>query len=183
MTRNRLWQFAIFAVWAIFSKSEAHAAGEAAETNPQLLSEDRMLHGPVDEVRARPNIGKGQPRFIPMGLPKAKGSPEQKKGEPPEITSNDHNLLGDVHRPGEVSRHHVVAGKLTGLMKTGHDNAVIRTMDGKEESHLVHPFARSKVASMPVGVDAIFLIDEFHKIVEVAMGGVESVHRAAALEQ
>ena len=43
--------------------------------------------------------------------------------------------------------------------------------------------ARSKVASIPVGADVIFLIDELDKIVDVTMGSVESVHRAAKLGQ
>jgi hypothetical protein len=47
----------------------------------------------------------------------------------------------------------------------------------------VRPFARNKVASMPVGVDAIFLIDESHKIVDMAIVSVGSVQRAAALQQ
>jgi len=186
MTRNRLWRLVGFAVRAIFSKSVAHAAGEVTGTDPQFLSEDRMLHGPIDKVRggqARPDMGKGQSRFIPMGVRKAKGSPERKKGDPVEITNNDHNLLGDVHWPSEGSEHRVVVGQLAGPMEIAHDKAVIRTMDGKQSSHLVRPFARNKVASMPVGVDAIFLIDESHKIVDVAMGGVRSVQRAAALQQ
>jgi hypothetical protein len=66
-------------------------------------------------------------------------------------------------------------------MPTGSDKAVIRTTDGKEESHLIRPVAKSKVASMPVGADVIFLIDELGKIVDVTMGSVESVHRAAEL--
>ena len=53
---------------------------------------------------------------------------------------------------------------------TGHDKAVIRTTNGKEESHLVRPVARSKVASIPVGADVIFLIDELDKIVDVTYG-------------
>ena len=36
---------------------------------------------------------------------------------------------------------------------------------------------------MPVGADVIFLIDELDKIVDVTMGSVESVHRAAELGQ
>jgi hypothetical protein len=39
------------------------------------------------------------------------------------------------------------------------------------------------VASIPVGADVIFLIDELDKIVDVTMGSVESVHRAAELGQ
>ena len=60
---------------------------------------------------------------------------------------------------------------------------MIRTKDGKDESHLVRPVARSKVASIPVGADVIFLIDELDKIVDVTMGTTESVQRSAELGQ
>lgn len=100
-----------------------------------------------------------------------------------EITVNDQNLLVDVHMVGESSHHRVVRGQLAGPMETGHDKAVIRTTNGKEESHLVRPVARSKVASIPVGADVIFLIDELDKIVDVTFGSNEAVHRAAELGQ
>ena len=48
---------------------------------------------------------------------------------------------------------------------------------------LLRPVARSKVASVPVGVDAVFLIDELDKIVDVTYGSLEAVHRAAELWQ
>jgi hypothetical protein len=60
---------------------------------------------------------------------------------------------------------------------------VIRTTEDTEEFHLIRPVARGKVASIPVGADAIFLIDELEKIVDVTMESVESVHRAAELKQ
>ena len=186
MTRNSLWRLAVFAGWAILSKSVAHAAGDVARTDPQLLSEDRILPRTVDEDRGdhvRLNTGKGKPRFLPMGVRKDRGLPEREKGNWIDSTVNGHNLLGDVHRPSEVNHHHVVVGQLVGPMETGHDNAVIRTKDGKEVSHLVRPFARSKVTSISIGIDIIFLIDGFHKIVDVAMGSVEPVPRATALEQ
>jgi len=96
---------------------------------------------------------------------------------------NDQNLLVDVHKAGEASHHRVVRGQLAGPMETGHDKAVIRPADGKEHSYLIRPVAKSKVASIPVGADVIFLIDELDKIVDVTMGSVESVHRAAELGQ
>jgi hypothetical protein len=64
-------------------------------------------------------------------------------------------------------------------LDTGHDKAVIKTPDGKEQSHLVRPVARSKVASIPVGADAVFLIDELDKIVDVTFASAEAAHRAA----
>ncbi|MGH7233604.1 MAG: hypothetical protein ACREJU_19920, partial [Nitrospiraceae bacterium] len=98
-----------------------------------------------------------------------------------EITVNDQNLLVDVHVPRESSHHRVVRGQLADTLETGHDKAVIRTTNGKEEEHFVRPVARSKVASIPMGVDAVFLIDELDKIVDVTFGNKEAVHRAAEL--
>jgi hypothetical protein len=182
MTRNSLWRLAVFTACTIFSKSVAHAAAGVAGTDPELLSGDRMLQGTLEEVRddqGRDDMGKGQSRFIPVGVRKDKGLLELKNGDPAEITVIDQNLPGDEHLPSEVRHHRVVVGQLAGPMETGHDNVVIRIADGNEVSYLVRPSARSKVASMPVGVDVIFLIDEFHKIVAIARGSVESAHRAA----
>lgn len=168
--------------------SVAHAAASqgAAGTDPQLLSGDRVLLGTVEEVRsdqARINTGEGQPRFVPMNVRKDKGLLELKKGDHVEVTVNDQNLLVDVHKVGESSHHRVIQGRLAHPVETGHDKAVILTEDGKEEPHLVRPVTRSKVASIPVGADASFLIDELDKIVDVTMNTAESVHRSAQLGQ
>lgn len=184
--RNILWLLAVLVVWGTWGAAVDHAAADSEQVHQQLILGNRVLLGTVDEIRggqARINMGTGQPRFLPMGVRKDKGLPDLKHGDLVEITVNDQNLLVDVHLPGEVSHHRVLAGQLAGPMETGHDKAVIRTMDGKEESYLIRPVAKSKVASIPVGADVIFLIDELNKIVDVTMGSVESVHRAAELGQ
>ena len=186
MTQQALWRLAVLTVWLIATAPVAEAASEVAGTDPQLLSGDRVLLGTVEDIRsdqARINIGEGQPRYLPMNVRKDKGLPELKIGDLVEITINDQNLLVDVHKAGEASHHRVVRGQLAEPLPTGSDQAVIRTTDGKEESHLIRPVAKSKVASIPVGADVIFLIDELDKIVDVTMGSVESVHRAAELGQ
>jgi len=186
MAQQTLWRLAVLSVWFIGAVSVADAASELAGTDPQLLSGDRVLLGTVEEIRsdqAKIDTGEGQPRYIPMNVRKDKGLPELKIGDLVEITVNDQNLLVDVHKAGEASHHRVVRGQLAGPMPTGHDKAMIRTADGKEESHLIRPVAKSKVASIPVGADAIFLIDELDKIVDVTMASVESVHWAAELGQ
>ena len=186
MVQQALWRLAVLTVWFIGAVSVADAASEVAGTDPQLLSGDRVLLGTVEEIRsdqAKIDIGEGQPRYIPMNVRKNKGLPELKIGDLVEITVNDQNLLVDVHKAGEASHHRVVRGRLAGPLETGHDKAVIRTTDGKEESHPIRPVAKSKVASIPVGADVIFLIDELDKIVDVTMGSIESVHRAAKLGQ
>lgn len=135
-----------------------------------------------EAIRREFNSGELQPRFIPMEVRK-KGLPELKVGDRIEPTVNDHNLLVDVHVMRESSRHLVVRGQLAEPLETGHDKAVLRTVAGKEESHFIRPVARSKVASVPVGVDAAFLIDELDRIVDVTFGSKEAGHRAAELWQ
>jgi len=140
----------------------------------------------VEDIRgeqARIDTGELQPRFIPLGVRKAKGLPDLKKGDRVELTVNDQNLLVDVHLIGESSHHRVIQGQLAEPLVTGHDRAVLRTTRGKEESYGIRPVARSKVASVPVGVDAVFLIDEMERIVDVTFGSKEAVHRAAELWQ
>ena len=184
MAQHPLWRLAGLTIWFIGAVSIA--AAEVQGTDAQFLSGDRVLLGTVEDVRsdqARIHIGEGQPRFVPMNVRKAKGLQDLKKGDLVEVTVNDQNLLVDVHKAGESTHHRVVRGQLAEPVDTGHDKAVIRTTNGKEESHLVRPVARSKVASIPVGADVIFLIDELDKIVDVTMGSVESVHRAAELGQ
>jgi hypothetical protein len=103
-----------------------------------------------------------------------------KKGDRVEITVNDQNLLVDVHTVGESSHHLVVQGRIIEPLVTGHQKAVIRnSRSGKEESHFIRPVARSKVASVPVGIEAVFLIDELNKIVDVTFGSPEAIHQAA----
>ena len=178
---------ALFALsFLMLTPSVVRADSQGAGTDPQLLAGDRILLGTVEEVRsdqARINTGEGQPRYVPMNVRKDKGLLELKKGDQVEVTVNEQNLLVDVHKVGESSHHRVIQGQLAEPLETGHDKAVIRTKDGKEESHLVRPVARSKVASTPVGADAAFLIDELDKIVDVNMGTAESVHRSAELRQ
>lgn len=186
MRRNILWLLAVLTVGWISAASVGEAASASEQARPQLLPGDRVLIGTVEEVRseqARINTGEGSPRFIPMGVRKVKELPELKKGDRVEITVNEQNLLVDVHLIGEASDHRVVEGQLAGPLPTGHDRAVLRTGPGKEESHLIRPVARSKVASIPVGVDAVFLIDEMDSIVDVTFGNKEAVHRAAELWQ
>ncbi|WHZ14640.1 MAG: hypothetical protein OJF52_001479 [Nitrospira sp.] len=184
MKRHGMWQAVVLSVGLFSAAALIGAASGAEDKHPQLLPGDRVLIGTVEEIRsdqARIHTGEVEPRFVPMGVRKAKGLPDLKKGDRVEITVNDQNLLVDVHVTGESSHHLVVHGQLAEPLVTGHDKAVIRTANGKEEPHLVRPVARSKVASIPVGVDAVFLIDELNKIVDVTFGSKEAVHRAAEL--
>lgn len=183
--RERIqWPLIAVTVWLISAATVGEAASVAEPAHNELLRGDRVLIGTVLEVRgsqARIDTGEVQPRFVPMGVREAKGLPDLKKGDRVEITVNDQNLLVDVHLIGEASYHRVVEGQLIQPLVTGHDRGVLRTTEGKEESHAIRPVARSKVASVPVGVDAVFLIDESDRIVDVTFGSKEAVRRAAEL--
>ena len=178
------WPLIAVTVWVISAAPVGEAASVAEPAPQELLRGDRVLIGTVQEVRgaqARIDTGEVQPRFVPMGVREAKGLPDLKKGDRVEITVNDQNLLVDVHVVGETSYHRIVEGQLIQPLVTGHDRGVLRTTQGKEESHAIRPVARSKVASVPVGVDAVFLIDESDRIVDVTFGSKEAVRRAAEL--
>lgn len=186
MLRDNSYRLAIAGVCVIAAVSVAHADSGTEKAHSQLLSGDRVLLGTVEEIRgeqARIDTGELQPRFVPMGVRKAKGLPDLKKGDRVELTVNDQNLLVDVHLAGESSHHRVVLGQLFQPLGTGHDRAVLLTTRGREESYGIRPVARSKVASVPVGADAVFLIDEMDRIVDVTFGNKEAVHRAAELWQ
>ncbi|MCC2640550.1 MAG: exported protein of unknown function [Nitrospira sp.] len=176
MTQDIFRQLALLTLWIVSMAVGGESLADTAGTD-QHLAGNRVLLGTVEEVRseqARIDTGEGQPRFVPMNVRKDKGLPDLKKGDLVEVTVNDQNLLVDVHKAGESSQHHIVQGQLAGPLETGHDKAVIRTSDGKEQSHFIRPVARSKVAGIPVGADVFFLIDELDKIVDVTFGSKEA---------
>ncbi|HEU4683150.1 MAG TPA: hypothetical protein VFS39_01430 [Nitrospira sp.] len=184
MVSNHTYRLVMVAAWLTLCASAAQGESAQRTVQAELLSGDRVLLGTVAEIRsdqARIDTGEVQPRFVPMGVRKSKGLPDLKQGDRVELTLNDQNLLVDVHLIDEASHHRVLEGQIAEALGTGHDRAVLRTTRGKEESYGIRPVARSKVASVPPGVDAVFLIDEMDRIVDVTFGSGEAVHRAAEL--
>lgn len=152
----------------------------------ESLSGERVISGTVVDIRgeqAEVNIGEVQPRYLPMNLREEKGLPALKKGDRVEITVNDQNLIVDVHLEGEESHHRIVHGVLVQPLITGHEKAVIQSKEGQEESHMIRPLARSKVASIPVGAEVIFLIDEMDQIVDVTFESETEVDKVQHSEK
>ncbi|HNP27846.1 MAG TPA: hypothetical protein PKK23_02290 [Nitrospirales bacterium] len=155
--------------------------GNGPQRNESLLAGERVITGTVEEVRgeqAKVDTGEGQPRYLPMSLREEKGLSDLKKGDRVEITVNDQNLIVDVHLAGEESQHRIVHGRLAQPLVTGHKKAVIQSKEGQEESHPISPMAMSKVASIPVGAEVAFLIDEMNQIVDVTFESKEKVDQA-----
>jgi hypothetical protein len=175
--------FAILQAWPATTWAQEENAIPGDQTP---LAGQRVIAGTVEEVRgeqAKVDTGEGQPRFVPLNIRKEMGLPELKKGDQVEIIVNEQNLIVDVHVPGENPQHKVVRGTLAHPLRTGHDKAVIQSIEGKEESHFIRPLARSKVASIPVGTDAVFLIDEKGQIVDAIFSSGEGVEKAQHLSK
>lgn len=192
--RHRLLPVRVFAVsmmampivLLMLGASVVFAAEESKEGHHELLSGERILFATVEEISSadvRVNTGDLQPRYLPLNVRKDKGLPDLKPGDRVAITVNDQNLIVDIHLLGETDHHQIIRGVLAQPLITGHEKAVIRTEDGKEESHLVRPLARSKVASVPVGAHVIFLLDERHGIADVTYESLEAVAEAQQLWQ
>ena len=187
MRQHASFKATVLTVITVFILSLAYAGSDDAAASPeQRIAGDRTVLGVVETIgsdQARIGTQKGQPRFVPMNVRKEKDLAALKKGDLVEMTVNDQNLLVDVHLQGELNQHRVVAGQLARPVDTGHDQAVIRTRTDTEESHRVSPSTRSKVASIPVGAEVLFLLDERGEIVDVTFENVEAVIHSMALGQ
>ena len=169
-----------------FPAVDARAASQAHSDQKDLQGE-KHVQGIVEDIKSdqiQVNIGEVQPRFIPLTQAKEKGIPDIKKGDHLDITVNDQNLIVDYHladgsgQGHSDAKHQVVKGQIAQPLVVGHDQAVIRTAEGKEVSFVIRSQARSKMASIPVGTDAVFLVDETNKIVDVNFEGKEGVNQA-----
>jgi len=153
-----------------------------ADQQDHLLKGDRVVKGTVEKVtgdQIQVNTGEMQPRYLPLTMAKEKNLPPIKEGDQLEIVLNDQNLVVDYHPVGMPLNHRRVVGELATSMVVGHDRAVIKTKDGKEESYEVRPMARSKMSTIPIGSQAVFLIDEANQIADVVFGNEMAVGAAS----
>ena len=165
----------------------SHASADPPDGNLKALQGQRQVMGTVVDVKAdqiRVDTGEVQPRFIPLKEAKEKGLQEINKGDKLEITVNDQNLIVDYHvlggsgQPLEGVHHHVVKGQISQPMVVGHERATIRTEAGKEETFEIRSQIRSKMAAIPPGIDAVFLLDESNKIADVNFEDKQAVAQA-----
>lgn len=151
--------------------------------NQVLLSGDRIVIGTVEriagdqiEVEYPESL---QPRYLPLGQAREKGL-QINKGDTIKMVFNAQHGLVDFHPLGHVEGHHqIIKGMIDQQMPVAQERVVIKTMSGPTVAYPVRPQARSKMASMPVGVDAVFLADETGKIVDVTFGSAEAVDQAS----
>jgi translation initiation factor IF-1 len=167
------------------------AIAAAGESGAPLLQGQRHVKGTVEQIKGgqlQLNIGEGERRFIPLKAAKEKGFPKIKIGDVIELTLNDQNLLVDYHLLDPSGqpvghKHQILRGQIAQPLVIGHDRTLIRTEDGKETSYRIRTQARSKMASIPVGVDAVFMVDETNKIVDVNFASKEAAERAGQMPE
>lgn len=162
---------------AVQGGSREQVITQQTETN---LAGNRLITGRVKEIRGNQmevDIGNPKSLYIPL-KPAADKGQTFKPGDIIIITLNDYNALVDYHRPGETSHHQVIEGKLQTPLTVGLDKAVIVTPEGTK-TFVVAERAKSTLASIPVGVSAVFLADETGQLVDAQPGGLSAAADAA----
>ena len=160
---------------------EAQAA-QAGGRSEILLPDDRLVVGMVEEVKdneVKVNTGELMPRFLPLNEARQDKVRPLVKGDLVEIWVNNQDLVVDYHPLDTLGWHRIIRGTLVQPLVVDQEWAVIKPVKGKEEAYAVRPLARSKVAALPVGSPALFLLDRAQKIVDAAFGNQEVLDRAA----
>ena len=169
-------------------------AAEEAKSGDMSLREDAktLLKGnrsvlatvlAVTSDQIKVDIGEVQPRFLPLKQAQQKGFPQLSEGDDLIVVLNEQNLLVDYHPlDGESSAHTIIRGELTQNLPTGHETAVVK-FGGKEQSFKIRSQVRSKVAALPRGATAIFLIDETNQIADVSLSRQQAAGIAGAHSQ
>ena len=155
---------------------------EPQKGNLVLLPDDRLVVGTVEEVRAdqvKVNTGEVTPRYLPLKEAVQNRVRPLIRGDLVEIWVNNQDLVVDYHPLDTLGWHRIIRGSLAQRLADEQEWAVIRNARGKEEAHAIRPLARSKVAALPVGSLALFLIDRANKIVDANFGNEQALRRAA----
>ena len=162
-------------------------SGEGAQLRDdaeKLLKGNRSVLGKVlaitsDQIKV--DIGEVQPRFLPLKQAQQKGFPGITEGDDLIVVLNAQNLLVDYHPlDGQASAHTIIRGEIAQNLLVGQEQVVIKSA-GKELSFTIRSQVRSKVAAIPVGVAAVFLIDETNQIADVGLSGRQTGKQAERL--
>ena len=186
--------FGLIGMWgALLPMAESAEAGqrispgEGAQLRDdaeKLLKGNRSVLGKVlaitsDQIKV--DIGEVQPRFLPLKQAQQKGFPGVAEGDDLIVVLNAQNLLVDYHPlDGQASAHTIIRGEIAQNLLVGQEQVVIKSA-GKELSFTIRSQVRSKVAAIPVGVAAVFLIDETNQIADVGLSGRQTSKQADRL--
>lgn len=156
--------------------------GVESQKEQALLKGSRIVIGKVTGIRGNQieveYEDSLQPRFLPLKEARETGM-EIREGDKIKMVFNEQHVLVDFHPLGHLEgEHKIIRGVIHQQMPVGQERVVIKTSNGQTMSYFVKPLVRSKMASMPVGVDAVFLTDETGKIADVTFGSEDAVAQA-----
>ena len=165
-----------------FEDGQVNLISHRPKKHRQSLPGNRFVIGTVQAVgngHIKIDAGTLQPLFLPVSLGKEKGLGTIHRGDRLVVTLNDQNLLVDYHTVvGNAGDHRIVPGQLAQALRVCHDRAVVRLESGEESSFKIRPSIRSKVASIPVGIPALFLVDETSQIADVTFADDQALEQA-----
>lgn len=186
MTRGR-WIIRICIIFSFAAFLGMWPTAYATDNAAELVQGGRHVQGTVEQIthdQFRINIGEVQPRFIPLKSAREKGFSHMKVGDVVELTLNEHNVLVDYHignaagQTGGNDNHTILNGRIAEPLGSDPPTALIRTDEGKEVHLEIRPQARSKMASLPIAIDAVFMLDDTNRIVDVNFASQEAAERA-----
>jgi hypothetical protein len=163
------------------AKSEG-THGQDVQESSQFLPGGHAVLGTIQGIsreQIKVDIGEVQPRFLPLKEAKEKEMGSLEPGDTLVVVLNEQNLIVDYHPADHPIEHHrIVRGTIAQNLSIGHDKVVIETGDGSQQSHEIVSQARSKLASIPVGVDSVFLIDESNRVADATFASPSAVKEA-----
>ena len=131
---------------------------------------DRIVMGVVRNVTGgeiEVDIGEMQPLYLPLKQAQEKGFDTIEEGDQLGVVLNEQNLLVNFYPLDAEPKLKVIKGQIAQPLVIGHEWAVIRMENGREDMFEIRPAARSKMSSLQVGTPAAFLLDETKQIVDV----------------
>lgn len=154
------------------SQAPKDRSSQLREDADTLLKGNRSVLAKIlsitsDQIKV--DVGEVQPRFLPLKQANQKRFAPLAEGDDLIVVLNEQNLLVDYHPvQGELSAHTVVRGEVSQYLPIGQETVVVRSA-GEERSYQIRSQARSKVAAIPKGATAVFLLDETNQIADVAL--------------
>lgn len=160
------------------------ASGRAGESVAESLQGDQGTVEKMKGNQVQNKTGENQPRIISLRNSGMQGTSEMQVGDLIDLTFNLSGAVVGYHIVNAVSLtegsddHLILKGHIADPFVNSHRTALIRTDDGKELSLDVRPEVRSKMSALPVGIDAVFMLDETNRIVDVNFASEEAAQRA-----
>ena len=168
-----LFMFTVSAGQSLLQPDTARSEAKQVVERLVLLPDDRLVHGTVQDVRSgfiQVNIGELQPVFLSVEAASEKGMPSLQPGDKLTIVVSDENQFIDFHLADQPGWDRVLKGRLAQPVVGDQRWAVIHTAQGRPEPYEVAEGARQKVLNIPVGVPAMYLLNNANIIIDATFG-------------